>query len=137
MIVNTKIIFFFFLYFSLTAFLSSFLQFSNALSFLSSILFIILPDKYIDKIDSIKKAISLLLINILVFWEREKIIEKGIQNSELNLQIQKEKDIADYYRLMLKRDEELKIIIHDYKKHLQAIEILCKTERTQESSWVS
>lgn len=77
-------------------------------------------------------SISLLLINMLLFWEREKIIEKGIQNSELNLQIQKEKDIADYYRLMLKRDEELKIIIHDYKKHLQAIEILCRTERTQE-----
>lgn len=69
-------------------------------------------------------SVSLLLINILVFWEREKIIERGRQNAELNLQIQKEKDMAEYYRLMLRRDEEIKIIVHDYKKHLQALKIL-------------
>lgn len=88
----------------------------------------------IDQISICVVSVGLLSINFLVIWERKNILEKGEENIELNIQIQREKDMADYYRLTLKRDEELKVMVHDYKRHLQSIGILCREGKMSDAT---
>lgn len=65
--------------------------------------------------------IFILLINILVFSLYEHIKQKNAQIAELKLQSQRDADSAEYYRTLSEQDEQQKILIHDIKKHLNAI----------------
>lgn len=63
----------------------------------------------------------LLLINILAFSLYEHIKQKNAQIAELKLQSQRDADSAEYYRTLSEQDEQQKVLIHDIKKHLNAI----------------
>ena len=65
--------------------------------------------------------IFILLINILVFSLYEQIKQKNAQIAELKLQSQRDADSAEYYRTLSEQDEQQKVLIHDIKKHLNAI----------------
>ena len=65
-----------------------------------------------------------LLLNLIIFGVFEYIKRKNQAFTELQLQIQKEADSSDYYKMLLEQDENQKILIHDIKKHLQAISVL-------------
>ena len=65
--------------------------------------------------------IFILFINILVFSLYEHIKQKNAQIAELKLQSQRDADSAEYYRTLSEQDEQQKILIHDIKKHLNAI----------------
>ena len=66
-------------------------------------------------------AILMLVINLLIFWIYSYNRKKNLKFTELQLQLQKEYDTAEYYKMLLKQDENQKILIHDIKKHLQSI----------------
>lgn len=68
----------------------------------------------------------ILLINILIFGLYEHIKKKNTEIAELKLQSQRDADSAEYYRMLVQQDEKQKILIHDIKKHLNAIESLNK-----------
>lgn len=65
--------------------------------------------------------IFILFINILVFRLYEHIKQKSAQIAELKLQSQRDADSAEYYRTLSEQDEQQKVLIHDIKKHLNAI----------------
>lgn len=69
-------------------------------------------------------AILLLVINLLTFWFYSYTQKKNYEFTNLALQLQKEYDSAEYYKMLLKQDEEQKILIHDIKNHLQSISAL-------------
>lgn len=69
-------------------------------------------------------AILLLIINLLTFWFYNYTQQKNYEFTKLQLQLQKEYDSAEYYKMLLKQDEEQKILIHDIKNHLQSISAL-------------
>lgn len=66
----------------------------------------------------------LLLLNLIIFGVYEYMKKKNQVFTELQLQIQKEADSSAYYKMLLEQDENQKILIHDIKKHLQAISVL-------------
>ncbi|MGN0353263.1 MAG: sensor histidine kinase [Roseburia sp.] len=72
----------------------------------------------------ILSAFFILLINILIFGIYEYTQKKNAEFTNLQLQLQKESDYSQYYKMLLEQDENQKILIHDIKKHLQSISAL-------------
>ncbi len=66
-------------------------------------------------------TILLLAINILVFYTYNYIQNKNYEFTILQMQIQKENNYLEYYNMLIKQDENQKILIHDIKKHLMSI----------------
>lgn len=71
-------------------------------------------------------TILLLVLNLLVFYIYNYIQNKNYEFTQLQLQIQKENAYTEYYNMLLKHDEDQKILIHDIKKHLMSISELNK-----------
>ena len=69
-------------------------------------------------------AFLLLFINVLVFGLYRYNQAKEAEYYELQLQVQKEYDAVEYYKMLLQEDENQNILIHDIKKHLQSISLL-------------
>ena len=63
----------------------------------------------------------MLLINILIFGLFEHIKQKNSEIAELTLQNQRDADSVEYYKALVSQDEKQKVLIHDIKKHLNAI----------------
>lgn len=63
----------------------------------------------------------ILLINILIFGLFEHIKQKNSEIAELTLQNQRDADSVEYYKALVSQDEKQKVLIHDIKKHLNAI----------------
>ena len=67
----------------------------------------------------------LLLIATLVIWSIYIYTNKKNQEfTEMQLQLQKEYDSVEYYKMLLTQHENQNILIHDIKKHLQSIALL-------------
>lgn len=69
-------------------------------------------------------SLLLLIINILVFSIYRHILQKESAYLELQLQLQRENDSVEYYKMLLQENEAQSILIHDIKKHLQSISLL-------------
>lgn len=69
-------------------------------------------------------SILLLMTNFVIYGIYTYSAEKNRQLSDLRLRLQKESDSVSYYKMLLARDEAQNILIHDIKKHLQAIALL-------------
>ncbi len=71
-------------------------------------------------------AILMLIINLIVFSIYNYNQQKGKEFMELQLQLQKEYDSAEYYKMLNEQHENQNILIHDIKKHLNSISLLNK-----------
>lgn len=69
----------------------------------------------------ILSSFFILLINILIFGLFEHIKQKNSEIAELTLQNQRDADSVEYYKALVSQDEKQKVLIHDIKKHLNAI----------------
>lgn len=76
-------------------------------------------------------AILLLILNLSIYRIYDNNRKKNYEFMELQLQLQKEYDNAEYYKMLLKQDEEQKILIHDIKKHLHSIAALNEQNEKQ------
>lgn len=74
----------------------------------------------------------LLLINILITWTYKQNQRKNEAYTNLQLQMQQEHDMGEYYKLLIHQDLDQKILIHDIKKHLNTINLLIKNEKTEQ-----
>lgn len=73
-------------------------------------------------------CICILLINILIIWLFEYTKTKQKMILQLELELQANADAIQYNKILECHDEEQKILIHDMKRHLQAIMILSQNE---------
>lgn len=78
---------------------------------------------------SIDLAVSLscallLVSNLLVFGINQYNQKRNEEFTQLQLQLQKEADFAEYHKMLTSRNENQRILIHDIKKHLQSIDLL-------------
>lgn len=69
-------------------------------------------------------AVFLLITNLLVFGINQYNQKKNAEFTEMQLLLQKEANVAEYYAMLLTQNENQNILIHDIKKHLQSIRIL-------------
>ena len=69
-------------------------------------------------------AFLILIINIIVFGIYNYTKKRNQQFTELQLQLQKEYDLSEYYQMLLEQYENQSILIHDIKKHLNSISLL-------------
>ncbi len=69
-------------------------------------------------------ALLLLVINFLVFSIYRYNQRKEAVFLEMQLQLQKESDTTEYYRMLIREHENQSILIHDTKKHLQSLAAL-------------
>ncbi|MDO5403268.1 MAG: GHKL domain-containing protein [Eubacteriales bacterium] len=76
-------------------------------------------------------CILLLFVNLLIFGLYDYIQKKAAQQTQLQLELQKEADLVSYYKLLVEQDEQQKIFLHDIKKHLMAIGDLNKNSSRQ------
>ena len=65
--------------------------------------------------------VLLLFSNIAVFWVYEFTLKTQRHSMELEYERQKEKSTAEYYDLLNEQNENSKIVMHDIKRHLNAI----------------
>lgn len=77
-------------------------------------------------------AVLLLFMNALVIYiyiyskKRNKIF------TQMQLSLQKEQNLSEYYQNMLRHDESQRILIHDIKNHLHTIALLNKKNAPEE-----
>lgn len=69
-------------------------------------------------------AIFILIMNIFIFWIYNYSQKRNMEFTDMQLQLQKENNTSQYYKMLLQQDENQKILIHDIKKHLQSIAVL-------------
>jgi len=79
----------------------------------------------------------ILLFNLIFIGIYNYVLKKMDNITNLELLLQKEKAYAKYYKMLLSQEENKNILIHDMKKHLQAIALLNeKGEREKISSYI-
>ncbi len=79
----------------------------------------------------------ILFLNLVFIGIYNYILKKMDDITNLELLLQKEKTYAKYYKMLLSQEENKNILIHDMKKHLQAIALLNeKGEREKISSYI-
>ena len=66
-------------------------------------------------------AVLLLFINVLIFYIYYYTQQKNKEFTELQIQSQKEYDMAEYYKTLFHQNESQQILIHDIRKHLMAV----------------
>ena len=69
-------------------------------------------------------AFFLLIVNLLIFGLNQYNQKKHLEFTEIQIQLQKEHDSAEYYKMLIAQNENQRILIHDMKKHLQSIALL-------------
>ena len=69
-------------------------------------------------------GLFLLIANLLVFGVYQYTQTKSLEYTEMQLLLQKECALTDYYKMLHSQSENQSILIHDIKKHLQSIEML-------------
>lgn len=79
-------------------------------------------------------AMLLLGLNLLVFGLAHYNQRKYIQYIEMQLLLQKESDLAKYYKMLLAQYDNQGILVHDMKKHLQSIDLLNQQHETEKIS---
>lgn len=67
-------------------------------------------------------SILLLVLNFVIYYIFYYMSNQNIEYTKLQLQLQRDEDVAYYYQMLLKQDEEQKILIHDINKHLQTLQ---------------
>ncbi|MGN0160313.1 MAG: sensor histidine kinase [Lachnospiraceae bacterium] len=75
-------------------------------------------------------AVLLLLVIIITYALQQYIQENSYEYSRLQMQLQRESDESEYYKMLIKRDEEQHMLIHDIKNHLNTIAILSEQNNT-------
>lgn len=73
---------------------------------------------------TITSTILLLIANLVTFGVYNYTQKTSRDYLEMQLQLQKENSDKDYYYMLAQRTEEQKILIHDIKKHLNAVDSL-------------
>lgn len=68
--------------------------------------------------------VLITLINLLIVWLYDQVQRKNAAYTAMQLQLQQEHDMSEYYKMLIYQDEEQKILIHDIKKHLNSIAML-------------
>ena len=68
----------------------------------------------------------MVVLNISVFINDYQRRKKYIETTELQLRLQNENNLSNYYQSLLKEYEDRAILIHDIKNHLQSIRELNK-----------
>ena len=92
--------------------------------YISSSIFDIL---LIDSIDKSSRyllsscAFVIILINIFIFFIYYYILHKNNEVNKLNVQHQKETDMAQYYKELFTQNENQRILIHDIRNHLSSL----------------
>lgn len=76
--------------------------------------------------------VILLFSNIAVFWVYEFTLKIHRHNMELEYERQKEKSAIEYYDLLNEQNENSRIVMHDIKRHLNAIKSIAKDETVTE-----
>lgn len=85
----------------------------------------ITPSQTIDLFIGVSSFL-LLISNIVIFAVHNYTQEKNAKYIEMQLQLQKEYDLTEYYKLLIEQHENQSILIHDIKKHLNSISLLNK-----------
>ena len=66
-------------------------------------------------------ALLLLLMNILIFNIYHYTYQKNKEFTDLQIQLQKEYDMSEYYKTLFDQNENQQILIHDIRNHLTSI----------------
>lgn len=73
----------------------------------------------------------LLIINIIIWIIYTYTQRKNWEFTNIQLQLQKELDTTEYYKMLLEEHENQQILIHDIKKHLQSLSLLNDQGQTE------
>lgn len=69
-------------------------------------------------------SILMIILNLVIFAIYIYLQRKNDEFSRLQIQLQKERDSTEYYKMLISQNESQSILIHDIKKHLQSIALL-------------
>lgn len=69
-------------------------------------------------------AFLLLIINLITWVIYSYTQRKNQEFTNMQLQLQKEQNTAEYHKMLLQQNESQQILIHDIKKHLHSISLL-------------
>lgn len=73
-------------------------------------------------------TLFLIAINLITWGIYRYLLDKNKQFTQLQLQMQKEAFITEYYDSLIKQNEGQQILIHDFKNHLQSLALLSQSK---------
>lgn len=76
----------------------------------------------------------LLIINLITWIIYTYTQRKNREFTTLQLQLQKELDTTEYYKMLLQQNENQQILIHDIKKHLNSLSLLNEQGQSEKIS---
>lgn len=79
-------------------------------------------------------SVFLLTANLLIFGINQYNQKKSAEYTQIQLLLQKEHDLAEYYEMLRLQNENQRILIHDIKKHLQSIDVLNQQQESEKIS---
>jgi len=79
-------------------------------------------------------AVLLLFSNIIIFAIYESTQKTHFQNTQLQLELQREKISSEYYELLQREYENTRILAHDFKGHLHILKDMALEGRGDEIS---
>lgn len=79
-------------------------------------------------------SVLMFIILLLVYHLYSYNQKKNAEFTDLQLQLQKESDSAEYYRMLTTQDQKQKIIIHDIRNHLYTLAQLSKSNQHEKVS---
>lgn len=85
---------------------------------------------FLDLMISIS-SIMMLFINILIFSFHAYSKKRYREFTKMQLLLQRESDTTEYYRMLVKENENQRILSHDIRKHLQTISVLNEHHESQ------
>lgn len=85
-----------------------------------------LPLDHTSEIILIISCSIVLTIMLIVLWLREYIEKKQTELFQINYDLQQERSSRNYFELVREQDVSQRILIHDFKNHLNIISNLCQ-----------
>lgn len=82
-------------------------------------------------------TVLIVFLNALVYMDEYNRFKKNTETKELQVRLQKEMDLTDYYRTLNTESEYRSTIIHDIKNHLQSIQALNNDENKAITEYIS
>ena len=82
-------------------------------------------------------AFMLVIVNIFIFIVNQNMLKKESENAALREQALKDKIDYEEYRLLKERDEELRIFRHDFKAHINALNVLISDDNQAAKEYIA
>lgn len=81
-------------------------------------------------------CIGLVIINLIVFGINQSLVKKDLEAETLKMQLAKEKIDFEEYRLLKEKYEQIRVLHHDFKEHMNVLSALVSDNNEKAKEYI-